>query len=95
MGLINWIFDFYQQYRIDQLRDEAARSRAEAASVRGAGGGVDTAKLEAALGEMALAVKTIQRIAVEKGLCTMEEFHAKLRAIDLEDGHADGRAPLG
>jgi len=27
MGLINWIFDFYQQYRIDQLRDEAARPR--------------------------------------------------------------------
>ena len=22
MGLINWIFDFYQQYRIDELRRE-------------------------------------------------------------------------
>jgi len=94
MGLINWIFDFYQQYRIDQLRDEAARSRAEATSVRAPAGGVDGARLEAALGELALAVKTIQRIAVEKGLCTTEEFHAKLRAIDLEDGRADGRTPV-
>jgi hypothetical protein len=34
VGLINWIFDFYQQYRIDQLRDEAAQARAQAAAVR-------------------------------------------------------------
>jgi len=94
MGLINWIFDFYQQYRIDQLRDEAARSRSESASVRGTGGGVDVERLERALGELALAVKTVQRIAVEKGLCTPEELHQKLKAIDLEDGQADGRAPI-
>jgi hypothetical protein len=30
MGLLNWIFDFYQQYRIDQLREETAQTRAEA-----------------------------------------------------------------
>ena len=94
MGLINWIFDFYQQYRIDQLRDETARTRAEAATVRTAGGSVDVERLERALGELALAVKTVQRIAVEKGLCTPEEFHQKLKTIDLEDGQADGRAPL-
>jgi len=23
MGLINWIFDFYQHYRIDQIQKEA------------------------------------------------------------------------
>jgi len=34
MGLINWIFDFYQQYRIDELRTETARTRAEAVQVR-------------------------------------------------------------
>ena len=94
MGLINWIFDFYQQYRIDQLRDEASQSRTEAARVASAGGGVDVVRLERALGELALAVKTVQRIAVEKGLCTPEEFHQKLKAIDLEDGQADGRAPI-
>ena len=94
MGLINWIFDFYQQYRIDQLRDEAARTRAEAATVRTAGGAVDIERLERALGELALAVKTVQRIAVEKGLCTPEEFHGKLKLIDLEDGQADARAPI-
>jgi hypothetical protein len=94
MGLINWIFDFYQQYRIDQLRDEAAHSRTEATRVSSAAGGVDVAQLERALGELALAVKTVQRIAVEKGLCTPEEFHQKLLAIDLEDGKADSRAPI-
>src|SRR5678815_1938343 len=53
MGLINWIFDFYQQYRIDQLRDEAARTRAEASSVRSPTGNVDADRLERAIGELA------------------------------------------
>jgi hypothetical protein len=93
MGLINWIFDFYQQYRIDQLRDEAAKVKAEA-SVKGPGGGVDVERLETALGELALAVKTVQRMMVDKGVCSAEEFHGKLRQVDLEDGRADGRAPV-
>ena len=95
MGLINWIFDFYQQYRIDQLQKETSQVRTEAAGVRGAGGAIDAARLERSLGELALAVKTVQRTMVDKGICTPEEFHTKLRAIDLEDGQADGRAPIG
>ena len=66
MGLINWIFDFYQQYRIDQLQRDAAQARTEA-SVRTPAGAVDAEKLERAVGEMALAVKTLQRMMVEKG----------------------------
>jgi hypothetical protein len=93
MGLINWIFDFYQQYRIDQLRDETARVKAEA-SVRSPGGQIDAERLENALGELALAVKTIQRMMVDKGVCSAEEFHGKLRQVDVEDGRADGRAPV-
>lgn len=89
MGLINWIFDFYQQYRIDQLQRETAQTQA---NVRTSGGAVDAERLERALGELALAVKTVQRVMVEKGVCTPEEFHTKLQQIDLEDGRADGRA---
>jgi hypothetical protein len=92
MGLINWIFDFYQQYRIDELRRETVQARSDAMSVRTSGGGVDVAKLEQTIGELALAVKTVQRMAIEKGLCTAEEFHRTLTEIDLEDGQADGRA---
>jgi len=95
MSLINWIFDIYQQTRIERLRGEMEQSRADAARVRGAGGSFDVARLEAALGELALAVKTVQRIAVEKGLCTHDEFQRKLSQIDLEDGRADGRSPVG
>ena len=94
MGLINWIFDFYQQYRIDQLRDETSRARSEAIAVRAPTGTLDIDRLEKTLGELALSVKTVQRIAVEKGLCTPEEFHQQLKAIDLEDGQADGRASI-
>ena len=94
MGLINWIFDFYQQYTIDQLQRDTARARAEA-SVRTPIGGVDAEKLERAVGEMALAVKTVQRMMVDKGVCTPDEFRTKLQQLDLEDGRADGRSPLG
>ncbi|HKE01034.1 MAG TPA: hypothetical protein VKE69_08495 [Planctomycetota bacterium] len=95
MGLINWIFDIYQQSRIENLRADMERTRLEAARVQGAAGAVDAARLENALGELALAVKTFQRIAVEKGLCTREELQAKVRQIDLEDGVEDGRSPIG
>ena len=91
MGLINWIFDFYQQYRIDQLQRDTSQARAEA-SVRTPTGTVDAEKLERAVGEMALAVKTVQRMMVEKGVCTADDFRTKLQQVDLEDGRADGRS---
>lgn len=94
MGLINWIFDIYQHTQIDKARDEARQARMEAASMHAGGGGVDTARLERALGELALATKTVQRMMVAKGICTREEFAQMMREIDLEDGAADGRAPL-
>jgi hypothetical protein len=95
MGLINWIFDIYQHTQIDKARDEARQARAEASAMRGAGGGVDAARLERAVGELALATKTVQRMMVAKGICTREEFAAMMREIDREDGVEDGRAPLG
>ena len=94
MGLINWIFDIYQHTQIDRAKDDAASVRAELASMRTQGGGVDAARLEHALGELALATKTVQRMLIEKGVCNAEEFGRKLREIDLEDGQADGRATL-
>lgn len=94
MGLINWIFDFYQQYRIDQLQKESAETRAQASMVRTPSGGLDTARLERSLGELALAMKTLQRTLVEKGVCTEEDLRQKLAQIDREDGREDGRSPL-
>jgi hypothetical protein len=93
MGLINWIFDFYQQHRIEKLQHETSEARREAA-VRTGSGQLDSARLDEALGELALAVKTVQRMLVDKGVCSAEEFHSKLQQIDLEDGKADGRAPV-
>ncbi|MBI5851514.1 MAG: hypothetical protein HZB39_10900 [Planctomycetes bacterium] len=89
MGLINWIFDFYQQSRIERLRDEIAMRSNQPQRAQ-----VDVDRLEAALGELALAVKTVQRLAVEKGLCSAAEFQRTLQQIDAEDGRSDGRAPL-
>jgi hypothetical protein len=94
MGLINWIFDIYQHSQIDKARNEAAQARAEVAAVRGSGGSVDAQRLEQALGELALAVKTVQQVMLDKGVCTHDEFANKLRQIDLQDGRADGRSPI-
>ena len=92
MGLINWIFDIYQHTQIDKAKDEARTARAEASAMRTSGGSIDSERLGRALGELALATKTVQRLLVDKGVCTPEEFARKLREIDLEDGVADGRS---
>ena len=94
MGLINWIFDIYQHTKIDEARKEAMEARLEAARVN-QGGNVDAARLERALGELALATKTLHRVMVEKGVCTNEEFRTVLARVDAEDGTRDGRAPIG
>jgi len=91
MGLINWIFDIYQHTQIDKLRDETARARAEAA-VR-TPTGVDAERVEQVIGELALAVNTVQRMLVDKGVCTATELTETLHRLDWEDGRADGRAP--
>lgn len=94
MGLINWIFDFYQQSRIEQLQEDAYRARADAAAIRTSSGSLDMERLESALGELALAVKAVQRIAVEKGICSPAELEQVIRRIDAEDGQVDGRSPI-
>jgi hypothetical protein len=94
MGLINWIFDIYQHSKIDEAREEARQARMEVAAVRDSRGGVDAERLERAIGELALATKTLQRMMVEKELCSSQEFGEKLKQVDLEDGRADGLAPF-
>jgi len=73
MGLINWIFDFYQQSRIERAADEATALRGELAALRTPHGGLDQGRLERAIGELALAAKTLQRLAMQKGVCTDDE----------------------
>ncbi len=87
MSLLNWIFDIYQHSKINKLQNELELRR-------DAQGPVDADRLERAIGELALAVKTVQRIAVEKGLCTPQEFQDRMRAIDAEDGRIDGQSPV-
>lgn len=95
MSLINWIFDAYQHHKIGRAQQETADLRRELASLRDRNDGeIDTARLVRAIGELALALKTVQQIVVEKGLCTEAEFRARLREIDVADGVEDGRSPI-
>jgi hypothetical protein len=94
MSLLNWIFDIYQHSKIDRAEAETRQLRSEMDTLRTTRGDLDPERLLRAIGELALAVKTVQRLAVEKGLCTDAEFRQRAAAIDLEDGRADGRAPI-
>jgi len=95
MSLLNWIFDIYQHSRIDDARREAEAARRELQAVRAnGGGGVDQERLVRTLEELALGVKTLQRMMLEKGVCSRGEFNELLRAIDREDGSEDGRSPV-
>lgn len=94
MSLINWIFDAYQHSKIDRAHREATELRAEVAALRSQGGQLDNPGIETAIGQLALAVKTLQRMMIEKGVCTQEELRAMADAIDREDGRADGQSPI-
>lgn len=96
MSLINWIFDIYQHTQIEKARDESTSLRQELSALKqnGSSGSVNEENLERAMGELALATRTVQRMLVDKGICTHEEFASKLREVDLEDGRADGRLPV-
>lgn len=48
-------------------------------------------ELETAVGAMALYVRSMQRLLVEKGVMTREEVLATMEAVDRQDGTLDGR----
>ena len=39
-------------------------------------------------------MKTLQRLCVEKRICTEAELHRRLQEIDAEDGRIDGSSPM-
>ena len=95
MSMINWIFDIYQHSKIEDARQEARAARREVAAMRSSGGGdLDAEWVERALGELALATKTVQRMLIEKGVCSTAELGSLLDQVDRLDGRADGRAPI-
>jgi hypothetical protein len=93
VGLINWIFDIYQHTKIDEARKEAMEARLEAARIS-QHGSIDAQRSERVMGELALATKTLQRLMIDKGVCTHDELRTTLLQVDGEDGSHDGRSPL-
>ncbi len=96
MSLINWIFDIYQHGRIDRAEKESQAVRRELDQMRSSSqrGPAAAPHVDRALGELALSLKTLQRMMVQKGLCSAEEFAALLDDVDAEDGKRDGQAPI-
>lgn len=105
MGLLNWIFDFYQQDQIEQAKrgqaeqrwevlEELAAAREQAAALQAQTGYIDVAKLSEAIGELALSVKALQRLLVRNGTISASELTAMVSTVDREDGVEDGRTPV-
>lgn len=105
MGLLNWMFDIYQHDQIAQVRrkqtnerwevlEELAATRTETAAIRSANGAVDSDRLAEAIGELALGIKALQRILVDKGIVTAEELTATMKIVDLQDGVEDGKTTI-
>lgn len=84
MGLIDWLFDEHGQD--GHAAEEAAhRARSELSSMH-RHGYVHGTKLERALGDLALATKTLQRVLVEKGICSSEDLASAMERIEREGG---------
>jgi len=94
MGLINWIFDFYQHSKINRAQEDADHLRMEMATLRNTQGGLDNDRLLRAIGELALATKTLQRVLIEKRLCSEDDVRRTAEQIDREDGRIDGQSPI-
>jgi len=92
MSILEYLLDHPHGTRGLQ-REMAARSTALARQI-GALNRKRKDELEAlrsALARLMLVVETQQRLLLQKGLCTQKEFDEVLRAVDLEDGAADGQ----
>ena len=92
MGWGNILFDSELMQRLDieqtkrRLQTQAfvnARSRGRLRK------GVEA--LEDDVGTIALACRTMMRLLIEKNVFTRDEFVAAMKAIDAQDGKADGR----
>src|SRR5262245_37340283 len=99
MGIFNYMFDneWLQRADIEATRNAVhaqarigIRSRGE---MRREMKGLEArvAELEEENGVLALFVRTLQRLMIEKGVFNKDELAAALRAIDLQDGKADGK----
>jgi hypothetical protein len=88
MGIFDYMFDNEWAQRSDI---NAARSAvdANARSSRRLARNVNELADEVAV--LALFVRTLQRLMIEKGVITKDEFLEALRAIDMQDGKLDGK----
>jgi len=89
MSLLNWLYDLHQRERIQNLERMVQGARVEA-GVRSRGE-IDAKALEQSLAKLSLAVRTLHRVLVTKGVCTAEEIQRTLRQVDLDDGRENGR----
>jgi len=94
MGLINWIFDSTSRAgsnaRLTKRRRCAASWRHCARHTAGS----TRAGLERAIGELALAAKTLQAAGDAEGRVHRRRVPRHGARDRLEDGVADGRAPI-
>lgn len=79
------ITDLNERLRVSEVHDKYARRRESASR------DARFTAIEQEVGELALFVRTLYRLALEKGSITPREFAEAAKAVDQSDGVEDGR----
>ena len=88
MGILQYLFDneWSQRSDINETREAVDRAHdAQDATDR------YVHALDEDVGVLALYVRTLSRLLVEKGVMTKDELLAAMKVVDLQDGKDDGK----
>ena len=77
-------------YRI-ATRTDYASTAAESAEIRSRSTADTVEQLTRRIGTLELALETVVRIVVERGLISEQDFLQLVQKVDAEDGYIDGR----
>jgi hypothetical protein len=95
MSFFNYLFDsdWMQRADLERLDERAQQLEARVMSSRERSSSLeaDVTRLRRDVSGLILTVETMLRVMADKGICNREDFVARMRALDAEDGVEDGQ----
>lgn len=95
MSLFRCLFDsdWMRRADLERLNEKAGELEARVLSTRSKSATLesDVAELRRDVSGMMLMLETVVRVLADRGLCSREDFVARMRAVDAEDGIEDGQ----
>ena len=95
MSVFDYLFDneWFQRSDINRLdrKAEAIEKRLWKSKDQARDAMREVQELRQDVSRLLLLLETTQRVLLDKGICTRDEFSRMLRAVDAEDGVVDGQ----